>query len=227
MSIISIFDNSASSYDSRNQKLSYIKNNLHNLMEVVFSELPENANILCVGAGTGIEILYLAKVFPNFSFTAVDPSEKMLDIAKKNISEAGFIKRCTFHNGYLESLQTKTKYDGATSILVSQFILDEQARINFFKEIRNYLKNDGLLINVDLSSNKENYETLLKYWVALFNENKVSNEQVAKMKETYASSVGILPIKKVEEIIEKSGFKNVNLFFQSLLMHGWICKTLK
>ena len=41
-----------------------IKDALHLLTGTVLSELPPKAKILCVGAGTGAEILYLAQKFP-------------------------------------------------------------------------------------------------------------------------------------------------------------------
>ena len=40
--------------------------------------LPEDAQILAVGAGTGVEISHLAAVFPKWRFTALDPSGAML-----------------------------------------------------------------------------------------------------------------------------------------------------
>ena len=52
-------------YDQRNSKLSALSASLHLQMRTILSGLPSDANILCVGAGTGTELLYLAKEFPS------------------------------------------------------------------------------------------------------------------------------------------------------------------
>jgi tRNA (cmo5U34)-methyltransferase len=52
-----LFDKQASSYDQQWSKMAPINDALHLLMSTALSELPPQANILCVGAGTGAEIL--------------------------------------------------------------------------------------------------------------------------------------------------------------------------
>ena len=63
--ITALFDKQASSYDQQWSKMAPINNALHLLTSAVLSELPPQAHILCVGAGTGAEILYLAQQFPH------------------------------------------------------------------------------------------------------------------------------------------------------------------
>ena len=96
--IIAIFDKQASSYDQQWSKMSPINSALHLLMSAVLSELPPTANILCVGAGTGAEILYLAEKFPGWHFTAVEPSTAMLDICRHRTEEHGISSRCVFQH---------------------------------------------------------------------------------------------------------------------------------
>jgi len=57
---------SASSYDKRFAALAPMRDALYLLIRVILSELP-NAHILCVGAGTGSELIYLAQNFHNGS----------------------------------------------------------------------------------------------------------------------------------------------------------------
>jgi len=73
----------AAGYDQRFAKLAPMKEALHLLLRLLFSEFPAEARILCVGAGTGAELLYLAQAFPQWRFTAVDPSAPMLDICRQ------------------------------------------------------------------------------------------------------------------------------------------------
>ena len=75
-----VFDEKrASTYDERAAKLAPLRDTLHLLTRLILSELPANARILCVGVGTGLELIYLAKEFPQWQFTAVEPATAMLD----------------------------------------------------------------------------------------------------------------------------------------------------
>ena len=91
--------------------------------------------MLCVGAGTGAELSYLAERFPGWRFTAVEPSAPMLEVCRRRAEAQGIEGRCIFHEGYLESLPPSEPFDAATSLLVSQFILDPEERSGFFRAI--------------------------------------------------------------------------------------------
>jgi tRNA (cmo5U34)-methyltransferase len=88
------FDKQASSYGQQWSKMAPINDALYLLASTVLSELPPKANILCVGAGTGTEILSLAQTFPEWHFTAVEPSPAMLDVFRRRAEEHG-LTSCT------------------------------------------------------------------------------------------------------------------------------------
>src|SRR5581483_7754666 len=92
--ITALFDKQASSYDQQWSKMAPINGASHLLTSTVLSELPAQAHILCVGAGTGAEILYLAQKFPQWHFTAVEPSTAMLDVFRRRAEEHGISSRC-------------------------------------------------------------------------------------------------------------------------------------
>ncbi|MFH1804154.1 MAG: methyltransferase domain-containing protein [Pseudomonadota bacterium] len=81
--VSAFFDSKASeTYDERNRKLSPINNNLHLLIRLILNDLPEEARILCVGVGTGSEIVSLAEAYPKWRFTGIDPSTSMLEACR-------------------------------------------------------------------------------------------------------------------------------------------------
>lgn len=217
------FDKMAESYDEMWVKLAPINDALHLLIGGVLAKLPEQAKILCVGAGTGAEIVYLAKRFPQWTFTAVDPSAGMLDVCRERLSKLGVESRCEFHVGYLESLPSSTSFDAATSLLVSQFILDEKSRSDFFGLIAKQLKPEGILVSSDLSADLSSSkgQSLLDTWLEVMREGGIPQAGLEGMRNAYGKSVAVLPQQDIAAIISAGGFKEPVHFFQTGLIHAW------
>lgn len=129
----------ARAYDERNRQLSSISENMHFLIRLILQDLPTHSRILCVGVGTGAEILSLSKIFPHFTFVGVDPSSAMLDVCRERLKNSGILERCTLIHGYIHDVPKNEPFDAALSILVAHFIQRED-RIIFFREIYNRLK---------------------------------------------------------------------------------------
>lgn len=224
--IKALFDQQAANYDTQWAKTAPIRNCLHLLVSSIFAELPENANILCVGVGTGDELIYLAAGNPGWTFTAVEPSGGMLNVCKQRTEKAGVASRCVFHGGYLNSLPAIGEYHAATCFLVSQFILDQAERSKFFGEIAKRLKPGGVLASSDLASDvqSQEYDVLLHSWMNMMSAADISSEAMERIRKAYATDVGVLPPQKVVEIIKSGGFELPVQFFQAGLIHGWVSK---
>ena len=220
------FDRQAAGYDEQWEKMAPIRDGLYLLVESVFAELPADARVLCVGAGTGAELAHLARRFPGWSFTAVEPSGPMLDLCRQRAEREGFASRCTFHEGYLDSLPTGERHHAATCFLVSQFILDPGDRSNFFRGIADRLRPGGLLASSDLASGagSGDYETLLRVWLTLMTGPGVSAERLEGARSAYAKDVAILAPATVASVIESGGFEPPVQFFQAGLLHAWFSK---
>ncbi len=220
------FDQQASSYDQKWSRLAAFRESLHLLVGSAFAELPANARVLCVGAGTGAEVVYLAGRFPGWTFTAVEPSAGMLGACRKRAEELGIAPRCTFHEGYLESLPTAAPFDAATCFLVSQFILDERARAAFFGEIAQRLRPGGMLASSDLSGDTGSaaYESLLQVWLKTITGVTATPENIAQMLAAYRSDVAVLPAPRLESLIASAGFEPPVPFFQAGLIRAWFSR---
>lgn len=223
-----VFDKQASGYEEQQKKLAPVHDGLYFQLEWIFSELPQTARMLCVGLGAGAELSYLACRFPSWRFTAVEPSGAMLDVCRQKAEKEGFISRCTFHEGYVESLPDIELHDAATCFMVSQFILDNKERSNFFREISNRLKDNGILVSSDLSSSvgTPEYDALLKVWVSMLHAAKVPADAIEKTHSAWTKDVAILPPDEVKSIIERGGFNLPVQFYQSGFVHAWFSKRL-
>jgi len=221
-----IFDQQAAHYDAQWARTAPIREGLLFLLQSVFADLPEDANVLCVGVGTGEEMLYLARRFPGWRFTAVDPSDAMIEVWRAKALREGIAERCQFHAGYLDSLPPSAAFDAATCFLVSQFIVDADARVAFFTGIAARLKPDALLASSDLASDvaSTEYEQLLPVWFKLMASAGLTPEALARMRDAYARDVAVVPPSRVAAMIAAGGFEQPVAFYQAGLIHAWFSR---
>ncbi len=218
----------AAAYDEKSAALAPMRDALHLLINAVLADLPANARILCVGAGTGQELIYLAQKFPGWHFAAVEPSAPMLEVCRRKAEAAGIMGRCEFHQGYLDSLPATGPFDAATSLLVSHFILTPEARSSFFRSIAERLFADGYLITADLASDTTTaaYESLLKVWFHLMQKTGLPRDQFERLRATYQREVAVLPVEQVSDIISSGGFAAPVQFLQTGLIHAWYARRI-
>lgn len=213
----------AKNYDDQWSKLSPVNNLLHFLCKIIFRDLQPDAHILCVGAGTGAELIALSKEFPEWTFTALDTSPEMIEVCRKNVEDNGISDRCRFHVGAVDSLPLEKRFDAATAILVSQFLTEKEDRINFFREIRKRLNRGAYLINADLTSpdNQISYDKLSEVWAKMLMFVGMSQEKAEAATSQWGKSVAVSKQDEIEEIILSGGFENPTLFYQSLFIKAW------
>lgn len=224
--LISIFDRQAEGYDRQAERRAPLEAALRFLLEQAFADLPADARVLSVGAGTGQEVIHLAKRFPAWRFTVVEPSSGMIDQCRRNAETEGVAERCDFHRGFLQTLPAGPDHDAATCFLVSQFIVDKADRADFFGQIANRLKPGGILASSDLCFNREslNYDAMLALWQRITTANAAGAEDIDRMKAAYARDVGVLPMTELAAIVEAGGFQTPLPFFQAGLVQAWLAK---
>lgn len=212
----------AQAYDARNSKLSAISNTMHFLIRLVLQDLPANARILCVGAGTGAEILSLAQAYPAWSFLGVDPSAAMLEVCDRNLQAAGISDRCQLVHGYVEDAPTGEAFDAALSILVAHFIPKEQ-RLGFFRQMVSRLKPQGRLVNAEISADMDatTFSAELNDWQKIQTLMGATPESLANLPHLLRHVLNVLPPAHTDEILRQSGIALPVSFFQSSLIRGW------
>ncbi len=120
--------------------------------------LPAQARVLVVGAGTGQEILRLARARPDWQFTAADVSPDMLALAQQNFVKAGIADRVQLHAGPLEALNSGHNHDAALLILVAHFVPHDGRKLRLLQEIAERLSPGALLLMADLMAPEDAWE---------------------------------------------------------------------
>lgn len=116
---------------------------LHRMTMLLLSEQArQEARILVVGAGGGMELLALSKAQPTWTFIGVDPSREMLDLAIRNLSPIR--DRIELVQGTIDVVPLDES-DGATCLLMLHF-LDRRGRLHVLKEIHRRLKAGARLV---------------------------------------------------------------------------------
>jgi tRNA (cmo5U34)-methyltransferase len=207
-------------YDERAAKFASVRDTLSFLVRLVLADLPSESRILCVGAGTGAELLDMARAFPAWRFIAVEPSPNMLEICFQKVDEAGIASRCHFHEGFLDSLPRTEPLNAATSILASQFLTDPNQRRDFFHQIATRLCPGGYLINADLASSLRSsaFESLFEIWMRVHGQ---TPEAAKASQKGWGKDVAVSRPGEIESIIAGAGFEPPILFYQALFIHAW------
>ncbi len=189
--------------------------------------LPENANVLIVGVGGGMEIKTLAKFSPTWQMTGVDPSSKMLEFAKYWAERANVTNRVQLIEGLVSNVSNEILFDAATCILVMHF-LDEAKKMQLLDDIYTKLKPNGILILADssVSKNTEEFEVFLNLYRQHAEFNGESSEKIQQLLDVSNTSTFLLSGEKEVELITKAGFTKPIMFFSSLWFKAWFASKL-
>jgi tRNA (cmo5U34)-methyltransferase len=222
--------NMAEKYDERFIKIRAINDCLHLLIRLTLEGLPADASILCVGVGTGADILGLADAFPGWRFMGVDPSEHMLDVCRERMRERGLLPRCELVHGYVADIPEEPRFDAVLCLLVTHFVKDPGARQDMFKGMAARLKPGGYLVNAEISHDMASpeFQDLTEKWKAMHRLTGGGEQQVEGMIRALREHVAVEPPAVVEEYLRQGGLALPVQFFQSFLIRAWYSrKNLK
>jgi tRNA (cmo5U34)-methyltransferase len=217
------FNHEASqSYDAKNARLAPIGDAMHFLIRLILQELPAKARVLCVGVGTGAEILSLAQHYPEWRFVGVDPSAAMLDMCHKRLEAAGISNRCELIHGYVQDAPDGANFDAVLSILVGHFVKREE-RLSFYQNMQQRLKPSGYFINTEISYDldAETFPTMLEHWGKVQQLMGATEESLAALPNALRNILCVLSPDETEALIRASGIAHPTRFFQALMITGW------
>ena len=211
----------AEAYDRRNGGLKPISDSLHFLMRLTLADLPADARVLCVGVGTGAEILARAGAYPGWTFVGVDPSADMLSVCGHRLERAGILDRCRLAQGYVDDV-AETGFDAAVSLLVAHFIARED-RPGFYSAIHQRLKPGGRFLSAEISGDLDapEFPAMLEDWKKVQTVMGATPDSLAKLPAMLRETLGVLPVDETEDLWRAAGFPCPVPFFQAFMIRGW------
>jgi tRNA (cmo5U34)-methyltransferase len=139
------FDAVSRKYDEQRRKLIPCFDDFYGVSVSVASVDTKTPNILDVGAGTGLLSAFLMERYPEASFTLIDISEQMLDMAKERFRGNSNVKYIAADYSKYDFAE---KYDLVVSALSIHHLEDEEKK-ELYKKSFSILKEKGIFINAD------------------------------------------------------------------------------
>lgn len=182
----------------------------------------DDAEVLVVGAGGGLDTRALALQHPSFRFVGVDPAPRMLGLACRVIGEA-VSKRVRLIEGTVDDVPEQA-FDAATCILVLGLLPDDGAKLALLEGVHRRLMPGAPLILVDqcLDRAAPDFERKLDRYAAYALASGVDREVVASARTALRSNAGLVAPERDEALIDEAGFRGREAFYTGMAWRGWL-----
>jgi len=193
---------------------------LHRMTGILLAEhVPDDAHILVLGAGGGLELRALAAAYPGWRFTGVDPAGAMLDLAVRMLGPNAH--RANLIEGYIDDAPSGP-FDGAVCLLTLHFLGVEE-RTRTAAAIRERLKPGAPLVAAHGSyPQDETRERWLDRYAAFAIASGAAPEQAFGARDAVSAAVNMLSPEQDEAALRAAGFDNVTLFYAAFTWRGWV-----
>lgn len=194
---------------------------LHRMMNLLLAEVvPDDALVLVLGAGGGLEIKAMADFRPRWRFAGVDPSADMLQLARQITAEHA--DRITLTEGYIDAAP-EGPFDAATSLLTFHFIPRDQ-RLETLRQIRQRLKPEApfILAHISFPQTEPERSAWIARHVAYGQSDDVDPATAAKAREAIGTRLTILAPDEEEAMLRQAGFTGTTPFYAAFSFRGWV-----
>lgn len=194
---------------------------LHRMTGVLLAErAPEDARVLVLGAGGGLELKALAEAYPGWRFVGVDPAAEMLKLGRRTLGPlAG---RVELRQGYIDDAP-EGPFDAATCLLTLHF-LDAAERQRTAAEIRRRLKPGAPFVAAHSScpQGRDERAHWLSRYAAFGIASGADRKHANKARATIEASLNLFSPEQDAAILRGSGFSDVELFYAAFTWRGWV-----
>lgn len=192
---------------------------LHRMVTQLLAErAPGEAHILVLGAGGGLELRAMASTHSAWTFTGVDPSPAMLELAREATSP--FADRIRLVTGTIEQ-SPAGPFAGATCLLTLHFLARSE-RLLTLQGIRGRLKPGARLVVAHHCAPAGDADRWMARSVAFGQETGSQELDANAMGKTMAARLPLLTPCAEEDLLREAGFADVELFYAALSFRGWV-----
>lgn len=194
---------------------------LQKMARLLLAERAGNdADVLVLGAGGGLELKAFAEVQPGWRFCGVDPSAEMLGLAEKTLG--ALASRVDFHEGYIDTAPDGP-FDAATCILTLHFIPEDERR-RTLTEIHRRLKTGAPIVVAHHSFPQQDgeKEKWLSRYAAFAEASGIPASQARSAISAISARLPTLSPEQDEALLKEAGFVDVALFYAGFTFRGWV-----
>jgi tRNA (cmo5U34)-methyltransferase len=182
---------------------------------------PDDAHILVVGAGGGLELKRFAEAEVRWRFTGVDPAAAMLKLAEATLGPR--MARVTLLEGTIDAAPDGP-FDGATALLTLHFV-EREERLRTLHEIRRRLKPGAPFVAAHHSIPREGRAAWLSRYAAFAASSGVEPEKARTAAGAIAEKLPFLSPEEDEALLREAGFGDAALFYAAFTFRGWIARA--
>jgi len=192
---------------------------LHRMTSILLAEhAPQNARVLVLGAGGGLELKSMAEAEPGWTFVGVDPAAAMLKQAELTLGPLR--TRVQFEHGYIDDAPDGP-FDAATCLLTLHF-LDAEQRRRTASEIHRRLKPGAPFVAAHSSFPQAARTQWLSRYAAYAIASGADPDKVNGARAAVDANLSLFSPEQDAQILREAGFKDVELFYAAFTWRGWI-----
>jgi tRNA (cmo5U34)-methyltransferase len=200
---------------------------IHQEIINLIKSLPASPKVwMDTGCGTGSLVNKAFIEFPNTKFLLVDPTEGMLNQARRKLSsypaERLEFLRASSTEEFSQELEEKP--DVITAIQCHHYLsLEDRARAT--RVCCDLLKEGGIYITFENTRplTEEGISTGKRYWGSFQMSHGRSEEEVKKHLERFDKEYFPITVEEHLKLLRETGFKVVELFWYSYMQAGFYC----
>ncbi|MFD1413756.1 class I SAM-dependent methyltransferase [Oceanobacillus jeddahense] len=174
-------------------------------------------DILIVGAGGGQELYVLGKKYPETAYTALDPSCRMLELAKQRVDN--MLLKVDWQETTLDKFHCEKEYDIVTCHLMLHFLKEEKAAI--LNQISQRVKAGGLLF-ISAIVEEEKKDSTLPFWLQHMRLCNVPAPDWEHFATSFDKTTHPLSASLLYQVLKDNGFEVILPYFKSYAIEAYV-----